>query len=157
MHDVRMGLGFDAHRFGGKPPLLLGGVVVDPDRGVEATSDGDVVAHATCDALLGSLNLGDMGMHFPSSDPRWAGADSMLMLQTVVRMVLASGWWVRNLDITVVAQDLVIGPHRDAISVSLSEVLETEAVSLKATSTDGMGFTGRNEGLAALAVVAVTI
>jgi 2-C-methyl-D-erythritol 2,4-cyclodiphosphate synthase len=152
-----MGLGFDAHRFGGKPPLLLGGVVVDPDRGVEATSDGDVVAHATCDALLGSLNLGDMGMHFPSSDPRWAGADSMLMLQTVVRMVLASGWWVRNLDITVVAQDLVIGPHRDAISVSLSEVLETEAVSLKATSTDGMGFTGRNEGLAALAVVAVTI
>lgn len=157
MAEVRVGFGFDAHRFGGSPPVVLAGVVVDDHRGVEATSDGDVVAHAICDGLLGALDLGDIGTHFPSSDPRWSGADSMIMLETVVRMVRASGWYVNNVDLTVVAQELLIAPHRQAIRAALSEVLEISAVSVKATSTDGMGFTGRDEGLAALSVVTVTI
>lgn len=157
MGDVRVGLGFDAHRFGGKPPLVLAGVVVDAERGMEATSDGDVAAHAICDGLLGALDLGDVGTHFPSSDPRWTGADSMLMLETVVRMVHASGWFVNNVDLTIIAQEVRVAPHRGHIRAALSEVLETDSVSVKATSTDGMGFTGRSEGLAALAVVTVTI
>ncbi len=156
MTSPRVGLGLDAHRFGGVPPILLGGVVVDQERGLEATSDGDVAAHALADALLGAVGLGDMGEHFPSSDPSWRGADSMVMLEDVVRMVQAGGWWVASADITIVAQDLRVAPHRPAIVRAFSEVLGVE-VSVKATSTDSMGFTGRGEGLAALAVVAVTI
>ena len=137
--------------------MILGGVIVDPLLGVEATSDGDAAAHAVSDGLLGAVGLGDMGTHFPSSDERWRGADSMLMLDTVLKMVRASGWWVNNVDLTIIAQHIRIDPHRQAIRVALSELLETEAVSVKATTTDSMGFTGRGEGLAALAVVTVTI
>jgi 2-C-methyl-D-erythritol 2,4-cyclodiphosphate synthase len=157
MSQLKVGLGFDAHRFGGTPPLILGGVVVDPERGLEATSDGDAAAHAVSDALLGAVGLGDMGTHFPSSEERWRGADSMLMLDTVLKLVRASGWWVNNVDLTIIAQDVRIDPHREAIRLALSDLLETEAVSVKATTTDTMGFTGRGEGLAALAVVTVTI
>jgi len=157
MSQLRVGLGFDAHRFGGPPPLVLGGTVVDEERGLEATSDGDAVAHAVSDALLGAVGLGDMGTHFPSAEERWRGADSMVMLETVVRLVRASGWWVNNVDVTIIAQDVRIDPHREAMRTALSEVLEAEAVSVKATTTDTMGFTGRGEGLAALAVVTVTI
>ena len=157
MAEVRVGLGFDAHSFGGAPPIVLAGVVVDSERGLKATSDGDVAAHSVCDGLLGAVHLGDIGTYFPSSDPESSGADSMLMLETVLRMVQASGWFVNNVDLTVVSQEVRVAPHRAAIRAALSEVLETDAVSVKATSTDGMGFTGRNEGLAALAVVTVTI
>jgi 2-C-methyl-D-erythritol 2,4-cyclodiphosphate synthase len=157
MSQLRVGLGFDAHRFGGQPPLILGGVVVDSAVGLEATSDGDAAAHAVSDALLGAVGLGDMGTHFPSSDERWRGADSMLMLDTVLKMVRASGWWVNNVDLTIIAQHVRIHPHRQAIRIALSDLLETEAVAVKATTTDTMGFTGRGEGLAALAVVTVTI
>lgn len=157
MSQLRVGLGFDAHRFGGTPPLVLGGVIVDHEQGLEATSDGDAAAHAVSDALLGAVGLGDMGTHFPSSDERWRGADSMLMLETVVKLVRASGWWVNNVDVTIIAQNVRIDPHRQAMTIALADVLETEAVSVKATTTDTMGFTGRGEGLAALAVVTVTI
>jgi 2-C-methyl-D-erythritol 2,4-cyclodiphosphate synthase len=157
MSQLRVGLGFDAHRFGGKSPLVLGGVIVDHERGLEATSDGDAAAHAVSDALLGAVGLGDMGTHFPSSDERWRGADSMLMLDTVVKLVRASGWWVNNVDLTIIAQNVLIDPHRQAMRNALCDVLETDAVSVKATTTDTMGFTGRGEGLAALAVVTVTI
>jgi 2-C-methyl-D-erythritol 2,4-cyclodiphosphate synthase len=157
MSQLRVGLGFDAHRFGGKSPLVLGGVIVDHERGLEATSDGDAAAHAVSDALLGAVGLGDMGTHFPSSDEGWRGADSMLMLDTVVKLVRASGWWVNNVDLTIIAQNVRIDPHRQAMRLALSDVLETESVSVKATTTDTMGFTGRGEGLAALAVVTVTI
>ncbi len=157
MSQLRVGLGLDAHRFGGKPPLVLGGVVVDPTLGLEATSDGDAAAHAVSDALLGAVGLGDMGTHFPSSDERWRGADSMLMLETVLKMVRASGWWVNNVDLTIIAQTIRIDPYREAIKLALADLLETEAISVKATTTDGMGFTGRGEGLAALAVVTVSI
>jgi len=137
--------------------LVLGGVVVDPTLGLEATSDGDAAAHAVSDALLGAVGLGDMGTHFPSSDERWRGADSMLMLETVLKMVRASGWWVNNVDLTIIAQTIRIDPYREAIKLALADLLETEAISVKATTTDGMGFTGRGEGLAALAVVTVSI
>ena len=157
MSQLRVGFGFDAHRFGGKPPLVLGGVVVSHDLALEATSDGDAAAHAVSDALLGAVGLGDMGTHFPSADERWLGADSMLMLDTVLKMVRASGWWVNNVDLTIIAQHVRVDPHRKAIQLAFSELLDTPAVSVKATTTDAMGFTGRGEGLAALAVVTVTI
>ena len=137
--------------------MILGGVVVDADRGLEATSDGDAAAHAVSDALLGAVGLGDMGTHFPSDDQRWKGADSMLMLDTVLKLVRANGWWVNNVDLTIIAENVRIEPHRQAIKLALSDVLETDAIAVKATTTDGMGFTGRGEGLAALAVVTVTI
>lgn len=156
MTTTRVGMGFDAHRFGGEPPIRLGGVVVDPSRGLEATSDGDVAAHALADALLGAAGLGDMGEHFPSSDPRFEGADSMVLLEDVVRMVLAAGGLITNADVTIVAETLRVAPFRSAIRKALSEVSMAD-VSVKATTTDGMGFLGRGEGVAALAVAAVSI
>lgn len=156
MSRYRVGLGIDAHRFGGAPPIKLGGVVVDDSRGLEATSDGDIAAHALADALLGAAGLGDIGEHFPSGDPQWAGADSMVILEDVVRMVQAAGWQVLNADLTIIAQELRVAPHRSAIAASLIEVVGAD-VSVKATTTDGMGFVGRAEGLAALAVASITI
>ncbi|MGQ0849808.1 MAG: 2-C-methyl-D-erythritol 2,4-cyclodiphosphate synthase [Actinomycetota bacterium] len=155
--EFRVGLGVDAHPIILRPPVVIGGVVVDKTRGVEATSDGDVGAHAVADALLGAAGLGDLGSHFGSDDPTWIGADSMNMLRTVVRMVRAAGWWVNNLDLTVLAQDIRISPHREAIQRAFATVLETKAISVKATTTDHLGFLGRGEGLAAVAVVSITI
>jgi len=152
---VRVGWGFDAHRFGGPGPTRLGGVAVDKNRGVIATSDGDVLAHAVADALLGAAALGDLGILFPSADPRWRGADSMQLLAEVVARVQAAGYRVSSLDATVIAQEMRVAPYREAIRLRLAEVLEVEAagVSVKATTTDGLGFLGRDEGLAAVAAV----
>ena len=154
---TRVGWGADTHRFAEDGSVLLGGVVVDDRRGVEATSDGDVAAHALADALLGAAVLGDLGQHFPSDDPAWTGADSMEILRRVVAMVADAGLEVRSVDVTVIAQTVRIAPHREAIRSALAAVLgvDTAAVSLKATSTDGMGFIGRDEGIAAVAVVVV--
>ena len=151
---MRVGWGMDAHRFGGPGPTLLGGVVVDTARGVEATSDGDVVAHAVADALLGAAALGDLGALFPSDDPRWRGADSMALLAEVMARVAAAGYRVASLDATVIAQRVRVARHREAIRQRLGGVLgmEPAAVSVKATSTDGLGFLGRDEGLAVVAV-----
>jgi 2-C-methyl-D-erythritol 2,4-cyclodiphosphate synthase len=151
---MRVGWGFDAHRFGGPGPTLLGGVVVDADRGVEATSDGDVLAHALADALLGAAALGDLGERFPSEDERWSGADSMSLLAEVVGTVVAAGFRVASVDVTVVVERIRVAPHRGAIRNRLAAALGTDAgmVSVKATSTDGLGFVGRDEGLAAVAV-----
>jgi len=155
---MRVGWGGDAHRFGGPGRTLLGGVEVDAVRGVEATSDGDVLAHAAADALLGAAALGDLGALFPSSDPRWRGADSMSLLAEVVARVAAAGYRVSSLDATVIAERVRVAPHRDAIRARLAAVLGVEggAVSVKGTSTDGLGFLGRDEGLAAV-VVAVLV
>lgn len=152
---VRIGSGYDAHRFGGAPPLKLAGVVVDRRSGLVATSDGDVVAHAVADALLGAAALGDVGMLFPSGDERWRGADSMELLARVVALVGAEGWGIGNLDVTVVAERVRISPHRDAMRSRLADALGTDPgrLSIKATTTDGMGFPGRSEGIAASAVV----
>ena len=151
---MRVGIGTDAHRFGGPGLTLLGGVVVDERRGVEATSDGDVLAHAVADALLGAAALGDLGTVFPSADPRWQGADSMALLAEVVAQVRQAGYRVSSLDATVLAEKVRVAPHREAIRGRLAQVLEVEVgrVSVKGTSTDGLGFLGRDEGLAAVAV-----
>ncbi len=150
---MRVSWGFDAHRFGGEPPVLLAGVVVDSERGVVATSDGDLVAHAVADALLAAAGLGDLGAHFPSSDSRWEGADSMDLLQRVVGM--CSNLEVAFVDVTVIAEDLRVAPHREAIRAALASVLgiEPNLVSVKATTTDGMGTIGSGQGIAAIAVV----
>lgn len=157
MSDFRAGIGFDAHRFGSTPPVRLAGILVDENRGVEATSDGDVVAHAVADAILGACGLGDLGDHFPSDDPQNQGADSMVLLRTVFRLARAWRWWINSVDVTVIAEELRIAPHRQAMTESLSTLLECKQVSIKATTTDHMGAIGRGEGLAALAVVTVTV
>jgi len=153
----RIGTGFDAHRLGGPPPLKLAGVVVDPGQGLVATSDGDAVAHAVADALLGAASLGDVGQFFPSGDERWRGADSMELLARVVAMLGVKGMSIGNLDVTVIAERVRISPHRDLMRTRLATVLgaEPDRVSIKATTTDGMGFAGRGEGVAASAVVLV--
>ena len=154
---VRVGWGFDAHRFGGSPPILLAGVLVDTTRGLEATSDGDLVAHAVSDALLGSLALGDLGDHFPSSDPAMVGVDSMEILARVGRKVEDRAHLIHNVDVTVISQSIRIAPHRDAMRERLASALRIDrsSVSVKATSTDSMGSIGADEGLAAAAIVTV--
>jgi 2-C-methyl-D-erythritol 2,4-cyclodiphosphate synthase len=152
---MKVGFGFDAHRFGGSPPVLLAGLVVDEERGLAGTSDADVLAHAVADAVLGSAALGDLGVHFPSDDPVWQGADSMDILRDAVAMASNAGFVPVSVDATVVAETVRVSPHREAIRGSLAEALgvAVESVSVKATSTDGMGFLGRDEGIAAIAVV----
>jgi 2-C-methyl-D-erythritol 2,4-cyclodiphosphate synthase len=151
---MRVGWGCDAHRFGGPGRTLLGGVVADDARGVEATSDGDVLAHAVADALLGAAALGDLGALFPSSDPRWQRADSMALVAEVMARVVAAGYRVSSVDATVIAERVRVSPHREAIRARLAAVLQMDAaaVSVKGTSTDGLGFLGRDEGLAAVVV-----
>ena len=154
---TRVGWGFDAHRLDGEPPLRMGGVVVSESDGVSATSDGDVLAHAVADALLGACVLGDLGKHFPSDDTSHVGADSMQILRYVAGLAADSGWQASHLDVTVVAESIRVAPHREAITRNLADALSLPlaAVSVKATTTDGMGFIGRGEGLAAVAVVTV--
>jgi 2-C-methyl-D-erythritol 2,4-cyclodiphosphate synthase len=151
---ARTGWGFDAHRFGGEPPIVLAGVVVDSSRGLEATSDGDVVAHAVIDAVLGAAALGDIGSLFPSSDPGWAGADSIAMLADAMGRATAAGLAVSHLDVTIVSEDVRVQPHREDMRARLAGVmgLGPDQVSVKATTTDGLGLTSR-EGVAAVAVV----
>lgn len=158
MPATRVGWGFDAHRLDGEPPLKLGGVVVSDTVGVTATSDGDVLAHAVADALLGACSLGDLGEHFPSDDPASAGIDSMSILGRAVAMATGAGWAPGHVDVTVVAQSVRIAPHRDAIVESLAAALSLDAgaVSVKATTTDGLGFVGEGRGIAAMAVLTVT-
>lgn len=136
---------------------MLGGVVADPDRGLEATSDGDVAAHALCDALLGAAGLGDMGTHFPSSGDRFVGADSMELLGEVARLLSEAGWRVGNVDVTVVSQSVRVSPIRGEMRERLATVLDIglDAASVKATTTDAMGAVGRDEGVAATAVVLI--
>jgi 2-C-methyl-D-erythritol 2,4-cyclodiphosphate synthase len=154
----RVGWGFDAHPLNDVPPLLLGGIVVSDDLGVDATSDGDVLAHAVADAILGASVLGDLGEHFPSDEPRWHGADSMLLVGAAVTMASEAGWAISHLDITVVAETVRVAPYRDLIRSNLASVLGVgiDRVSVKATTTDGLGYLGRGEGIAAVAVVTVT-
>ena len=155
---TRVGWGFDAHPLDGDPPLILGGVIVSATVGVSATSDGDVLSHAVTDAVLGACALSDIGEIFPSDDPAQAGVDSLGLLRTAATMAAAAGWQVAHLDATVVAEEIRIAPHREAIRSRLAESLGIDmgSVSVKATTTDGLGFIGRGEGLAAVAVVTVS-
>jgi 2-C-methyl-D-erythritol 2,4-cyclodiphosphate synthase len=154
---IRVGWGFDAHPLDGEPPLLLGGVTVSETIGVSATSDGDVLAHAVIDAILGACALGDLGEHFPSEDPDLEGADSMELLLRTVVMARTSGWQVRNVDATVIAESVRIAAFRGEIRERLAGALglDTGWVSVKATTTDGLGLIGGGQGLAVMAVVTV--
>lgn len=151
---MRVGWGVDAHRFTDEGTVLICGVIADDTRGVAATSDGDVAAHALIDALLGAAALGDIGSFHPSDAERSQGADSMGLLADAVRRVTAAGHVVSSVDVTVVSQTVRVAPIRDAARQRLAGCLKIpiERVSLKGTTTDAMGFTGRDEGLAALAV-----
>ena len=134
--------------------MVLGGIVVEGALGVVATSDGDVAVHALIDALLGAANLGDLGTHFPSDDLKWHGADSLRMLGTTHDLLVDAGFDVAYVDVTVIAQDVRVAPQREAMATKLAFVLglERSQVSVKATTTDGLGFLGRGEGIAAMVV-----
>jgi 2-C-methyl-D-erythritol 2,4-cyclodiphosphate synthase len=152
---MRIGQGFDVHAFGEGDHVMLGGVRIPYGRGVVAHSDGDVIIHALCDAVLGGLGEGDIGRHFPDSDPRYRGADSRVFLRTVAQMMRTAGFRLVNADLTVLAEAPRIAAHRDAIASNLAADLGVEArfINVKATTTERMGFIGRGEGLAALASV----
>ena len=151
----RIGQGFDVHAFGEGDHLMLGGVRVAHERGVLAHSDGDVVIHALCDAMLGALALGDIGRHFPPSDPQWRGADSRAFLRHCNGLLAQRGWCVGNADVTVICERPKVGPHADAMRALLANDLGVDVgeVSIKATTSEKLGFTGRGEGIAAQAAV----
>jgi len=153
----RTGMGFDVHAFSGEGPIMLGGVEVPHGRGLAGHSDADVVLHAITDALLGAAGLGDIGEHFPPSDPRWKGAASARFLSFAVGLLHEKGGLVDHIDCTVIAEAPKIGPHRQAMRERIAEIagLDVEQVSVKATTTEGLGFTGRREGIAAQAVASI--
>lgn len=153
----RIGQGLDVHAFTAGDHVMLGGVRIDHEQGLLAHSDGDVAIHALCDAMLGAVALGDIGQHFPPGDERWRDADSSELLSAVNAMLLKHGWQLVNLDLTIACEAPRIGPHVIAMRQSLANVLGSDmnAVSVKATTTERLGFCGRGEGIAALAVVLV--
>ncbi len=154
---MRIGHGFDVHRFGTGDHLMIGGVKLPFEHGFIAHSDGDVLLHAVSDALLGACALGDIGRHFPDTDPEWAGADSRALLRHVVQLVHAEGFGVINLDATLMAQAPKMAPHIEAMRTVIAEDLGIRLgqVNVKATTTERLGFTGRGEGIAAEAVVLI--
>ena len=151
------GIGYDCHRLSAGRRLVIGGVEIPSERGLDGHSDADVLAHAVIDALLGAAGLGDIGEHFPDSEERYRDADSLQLLGTVLEMVRALGLHVVNVDCTVVMDEPRLGPHRGEIRERLARALELagERVNVKATSGEGMGFVGRGEGVAALAIVSL--
>jgi 2-C-methyl-D-erythritol 2,4-cyclodiphosphate synthase len=154
---LRIGHGYDVHRFGEGDAIMLGGVSIPHSQGMEAHSDGDVLLHALCDALLGAIGRGDIGRHFPDSDPQYAGADSQVFLQQVYQEVKAAGYSLQNADVTVVAQAPKLAAYIDAMRENIAGVLRLEAsrINVKATTTEGLGFAGRKEGIAVHAVVLI--
>jgi 2-C-methyl-D-erythritol 2,4-cyclodiphosphate synthase len=153
--SVRIGIGYDVHAFGDGDHVMLGGVRVAHERGLVAHSDGDVLIHALCDALLGALALGDIGKYFPPSEERWRGADSRELLRAVIAMLRERGWAVGNVDSVVICERPKLAPHIDAMRAVLAADLgiAIDAVGVKATTSEKLGFTGRGEGIAAQAVV----
>jgi 2-C-methyl-D-erythritol 2,4-cyclodiphosphate synthase len=154
---IRTGIGLDTHRFEAGRPLILGGVEIPHEHGLAGHSDADVLAHAVIDALLGAAGDGDIGEHFPDSDPRYAGADSLELLRTVVGRLAERSMAIRHVDTTVVMERPKLGSHRAAIRSSLAAALgiAVTAVNVKATTAERMGFVGRGEGVAALAVATI--
>ena len=156
--NFRIGQGLDVHAFTGGDHVMLCGVRIPHERGLAAHSDGDVALHALCDALLGAMALGDIGKHFPPSDDKWVDADSRDLLAAVCVLLRDKGWRPVNVDITIACEAPRIGPHVEAMREAVAPVLglNTDAVSVKATTTEKLGFCGRGEGIAALAVALVT-
>ncbi|MFZ4640159.1 MAG: 2-C-methyl-D-erythritol 2,4-cyclodiphosphate synthase [Nodosilinea sp.] len=155
---LRIGNGYDIHCLVRGRPLILGGVTIPHDRGLDGHSDADVLTHAVMDALLGALSLGDIGLYFPPGDPQWAGADSLKLLAQVRAMVEQRGWQVGNVDTVIVAEQPKLKPHIAAMRSRLAEVLQVDAdqVGIKATTNEGLGPVGRQEGIAVYAVVLLT-
>ncbi|MDX1630710.1 MAG: 2-C-methyl-D-erythritol 2,4-cyclodiphosphate synthase [Thermoanaerobaculia bacterium] len=151
---LRIGQGFDVHRIVPGRKLVLGGEEIPWDRGLDGFSDADVLLHALGDALLGAAGLGDLGRHFPPGDDRWKGADSLELLGRIAGMIRQEGWTVVSCDLTLLAEEPALAPHRERIRRRVADVLEIDAgaVGLKATTGEGLGFVGRGEGMAALAV-----
>ena len=157
MSSVRVGQGFDVHRFRAGRPLRLCGVTIPDAIGLDGHSDADVALHAVADALLGAVGAGDIGDHFPSGDPLWAGANSRDLVRRVLALAREMGWRLVNCDLTIIGERPRVAPHRSAMRAALAACLELPptAVNVKATTTEGMGWVGRGEGLVALAVVLV--
>ena len=152
MAEVRVGIGFDAHALEEGVPLVLGGVALDHPRGLAGHSDGDVLAHALVDAVLGAAGLGDIGSLFPSMDDRFRGVSSLVLLKEAYANVRDAGWTLVNADCVLVGEEPRIAPHREEMRRRLQEAIGEGEVNVRATTTDGLGFTGRAEGLAAHAV-----
>ncbi|MEA2859448.1 MAG: 2-C-methyl-D-erythritol 4-phosphate cytidylyltransferase, partial [Methylobacteriaceae bacterium] len=157
--DVRCGQGFDVHAFGSGDHIWLGGVKIPYDHGLEGHSDADVLAHAITDAILGALADGDIGAHFPPSDPQWKGAASSVFLADAVKRVKRRGGLLAHVDATLICEHPKIGPHRDPIRQNLSKIMgiAVSRVALKATTSERLGFTGRGEGIAALATATLRL
>ncbi len=158
---MRIGSGFDVHAFAAGRRLVIGGVEIPSERGLDGHSDADVLLHAICDALLGAAGLGDIGRHFPDTDPRWKGADSRRLLRHVHSLLVARGWRVGNVDATIIAQAPRMAPHVASMVANIAADLTVDldadpgAVNVKATTTERLGFTGRGEGIAAQAVASI--
>ena len=156
--DIRTGIGFDSHALGPDRRLVLGGVEVPHDRGLVGHSDGDVLVHAIMDALLGAANLGDKGQHFPSSDDQYRDISSLILLEKVGQQVVSLGWRIANVDATMLAQRPRLGPFipemKDRTAAALA--MPVERLSVKVTTTDHLGFTGREEGIAAVAIATIS-
>ncbi len=157
MTDFRVGFGYDSHRFAPDRPLVIGGIVIPYELGLAAHSDGDVLIHAVCDALLGAAGLRDIGTYFPDNDPAWKNADSTKLLAKVVELVAEKGWKVNNLDCTLVLEKPKMKPHVEQIIHRLAELLriDPDRVAVKAKTNEKMGFTGAGEGIAATAAVSL--
>ena len=154
---IRVGQGYDVHRFNEGDHIILGGVKIDYEQGLEAHSDGDVVLHALCDALLGAAALGDIGKHFPDTDPEFKGADSRVLLRHVYRIVQDKGYQLVNADITIIAQAPKMAPHISAMCSNIADDLnvDVDCINVKATTTEKLGFEGRKEGIAVQAIVLI--
>lgn len=152
---MRIGHGFDVHKFGGDGPIIIGGVAIDYEQGLLAHSDGDVLIHALCDALLGAAALGDIGKHYPDTDAAFAGADSRELLRDVIAQIQQKGYTLANADMTIVAQAPKMAPHIASMRKLLAQdcQVDVDQINVKATTTEKLGFTGRKEGIAAHAVV----
>ena len=153
--NIRIGNGYDIHKLVAGRPLILGGVKIPHILGLLGHSDADVLTHAIMDALLGALSLGDIGHYFPPSDPKWKGADSMMLLEQVLQIIQSQGWKVGNIDSTIVAEQPKLKPHLKAMRSSLAQTmsLEIDRVSIKATTNEKLGAVGREEGICAYAVI----
>jgi 2-C-methyl-D-erythritol 4-phosphate cytidylyltransferase/2-C-methyl-D-erythritol 2,4-cyclodiphosphate synthase len=157
--STRVGMGYDVHRLAPKEQLWLGGILVPHDRGLAGHSDADVALHAIVDAILGALADGDIGSHFPPSDPQWRGASSDKFLAYAGERVAARGGFIEHVDLTIICEAPKIGPHRDAMRARIAEILSlpVDRVSVKATTTERLGFAGRKEGIAAQAVATLSL
>lgn len=154
---IRVGMGYDVHRFNDGDHIILGGVTIPYEKGLEAHSDGDVVLHALADAILGAAALGDIGKHFPDTDPEFKGADSRVLLRHVYGIVKEKGYKLVNADVTIIAQAPKMLPHVPAMRANIAADLETDVdfINVKATTTEKLGFEGRKEGIAVQAVVLI--